>query len=103
MKKWHRFTRVLVSLLALGGATLAHALPAAAQEFVKVEEGAGEHLPATPFVAIAYGFIWLALLLYTVTVARGLGRVQRELDDVRRRLDRAGTNVPGSSSPPSPR
>lgn len=84
----------MVSLLVVVAATLAQVVPAAAQEFVKVEEGSGEHLPATPFVGIAYGFIWVALLLYTVMIARGLGRVQRELDDVQRRLDRGGSAVP---------
>jgi CcmD family protein len=62
---------------------------AQAQEFVKVEDGAREQLPATPFVGAAYGFIWLALLLYVLVVARGLAGVQRELQDLRRRLDRA--------------
>ena len=46
-------------------------------------------MPAGPFVGIAYGFIWVAILAYVVFVARGVGRVRGELDDVRRKLDAA--------------
>jgi hypothetical protein len=84
--------RLLVILLSTA-AGLATALPAAAQEFVKVEDGAREQLPATPFVGAAYGFIWLALLLYLLVVARGLARVQNDLLQLRRRLERSGADA----------
>ena len=35
-----------------------------------------EELPAGRFVAAAYGFIWIAVLVYVVSIARGLGRVR---------------------------
>ena len=38
----------------------------------------------------AYGFIWVAVLAYVVYVARGLGQVNKEVDDLRRKLDGAG-------------
>ncbi len=84
-----------VLALATGAvAWLAGGLPAVAQEFVKVEDGAREQLPATPFVGAAYGFIWLALLLYLLVIARGLARVQGDLSELRRRLERTGTDAP---------
>jgi len=90
-----RASKSLVRLTGAGAALLAGLLGpfalavAQAQEFVKVEDGAREQLPATPFVGAAYGFIWLALLLYVLVVARGLAGVQRDIQDLRRRLDRA--------------
>ncbi len=45
-----------------------------------------------PFVGIAYGVIWLAVLVYVVSVARGLGRVNDEIAELRRKLDGAGAN-----------
>jgi CcmD family protein len=67
------------------------ALPAAAlaQEFEKVRGPAADEVPAGPFVGIAYGFIWVAILTYVVSVARGVVRLRGELDEVRRRIDRA--------------
>ena len=84
MKVLRWYLRYLVIFLG----SMAYALPATAQEFVKVEDGAREQLPATPFVGVAYGFIWLAILLYVLSVARGVARVNQELADLRRRVDR---------------
>lgn len=39
-------------------------------------------------VALAYGFIWLAVFVYVVVVGRRLARLHAEMDEVRRRLDR---------------
>ncbi len=39
-------------------------------------------------VALAYGFIWLAVFGYVVFVGRRLARLHAELDELRRRLDR---------------
>ncbi|HLK90731.1 MAG TPA: CcmD family protein [Polyangia bacterium] len=63
---------------------------AAAQEFQKVSGAVREELPAGRFVAAAYGFIWIAVLLYVVSIARGLGRVRKDLGDLKSKLDRAG-------------
>jgi CcmD family protein len=43
-------------------------------------------MAASPFVVGAYGFIWLAILVYVFFVARGLARVDKELGDLQRRL-----------------
>jgi CcmD family protein len=86
---WRR--RVLaVTAFALATAAAAHA--AVAQDFIKVDDAAREQLPATPFIGVAYGFIWIALLGYLFIVARGLGKVRDELRSLRERLDRASVS-----------
>jgi CcmD family protein len=72
----------VVALLALGPA------PALAQEFEKVTGPLREEIPAVPFVAAAYGIIWLAILFYVFVIARGLARVDGEIADLKRRVDR---------------
>jgi CcmD family protein len=89
MNTIERPSRVLATLTALAVTALSPAL-AIAQEFVKVEGKAGEDVPAGPFVGIAYGFIWIAILAYVVFVARGVGRVRGDIDELRRKLDAAG-------------
>ena len=61
-----------------------------AQEFEKVSGAVREELPAGRFVAAAYGFIWIAVLVYVVSIARGLGRVRKDLGDLKNKIDRAG-------------
>ena len=43
-----------------------------------------------PFVVAAYGFIWVALVIYVVGIARGVGRANAEIADLRRRVNAAG-------------
>jgi len=64
--------------------------PAVAQQFEKVDEAARENLLATPFVAAAYGFIWIAILAYVVITARRIRRVEGEIASLRRRVDPGG-------------
>jgi len=89
--RWRRGWLVVVS--ALASLALAPAL-AVAQEFQKVSGPLREELPATPFVAAAYGFIWIALLAYVVLLARGVGRVRKDLAELRGKIveqaDRGG-------------
>jgi CcmD family protein len=47
-----------------------------------------ENLPATPLVFIAYAFVWGALAFYVFLMWRRLGRVERDLADVRGKLHR---------------
>ncbi len=79
----------LACALCLSSETLA-----AAQEFVKVEDAVREQLPATPFVVVAYGFIWVGALFYVGKVARSLAHVRGELVGLRLRLDRTRGNKP---------
>ena len=39
-------------------------------------------------VALAYGFIWLAVFAYVFIVGRRLGKLNGEMDELRRRIDR---------------
>jgi CcmD family protein len=58
-------------------------------EFVPARPGElQEKLPATPFVFIAYAFVWGALALYVFLMWRRLARVERDLADVRGKLHR---------------
>lgn len=72
-----------VAALALLPAT------ALAQVYEKVEGIPRQEIPAGRFVSAAYGFIWIAVLLYVVVVARGVARVNREMAELRRKLDGA--------------
>lgn len=81
MKAVRRVLLVL-ALLALGPAQ------ALAQEFEKVTGPLRQEIPAVPFVAAAYGIIWIAILFYVFVIARGLARVDGEIADLKRRVDR---------------
>jgi len=76
---------ITAALLAIGTVTMV-----AFQDkgFVPVRPGetGQETLPATPLVFVAYAFVWVALLGYVVLLWRRLGRVERELDQVRAKL-----------------
>ena len=89
MKLLTRTMRAHAALLVLLAAVAFPAV-ASAQEFVKISGKVADEVPAGPFVGIAYGFIWVAILAYVVFVARGLSRVRGELDELRRKLDAAG-------------
>jgi len=45
-------------------------------------------------VALAYGFIWLAVFAYVVMVGRRLGRIRGEMDELQRRVNRTRGNAP---------
>jgi CcmD family protein len=66
-------------------AVIAAALPTAA---LAQETHVRESIPAAPFLAAAYAFMWVAVLIYVALVARRLSRVQSDIDDLRRKLDR---------------
>jgi CcmD family protein len=87
--RWRRGWLLVVAALVSWTPALA-----VAQEFQKVTGPLREELPATPFVAAAYGFIWIALLAYVVWLARGVGRVRKDLAELRARIieqaDRGG-------------
>ena len=82
---------ILLRTLIAAALVLAAPALALAQEFQKVEGKIADNVPAVPFVGIAYGVIWLAVLVYVLVVGRGLGRVNAELAELRRKLDGAGT------------
>ncbi len=82
-KKIRRLHHAAVSIAAL----LFVPAAALAQQYEKVTETLGEKVPARPFILASYGFIWVAVLVYVVVLARGLGRVKADLDVVRRKIE----------------
>lgn len=62
--------------------------PSAAQdEFVPVDKlPTEESLPATPLVLVAYAVAWLAVLVYLLSIWKRMGRVEREIAEVARRV-----------------
>lgn len=81
-----RFVAAL-SLLPLLAAQAVHAQPpAATEEFVPVNQlPPSEQLPGGVFVVIAYGFIWIAAMVYIWSIWRRLGRVEEEMRSLRQR------------------
>jgi CcmD family protein len=49
-----------------------------------------EKLPAAPLVLTAYAVAWVAVFGYLWSIWRRLGRVERELADVSRRIEAGG-------------
>jgi CcmD family protein len=80
-----RLTASLAALLVL----LAAPALALAQEFQKVEGRLADEIPAVPFVGIAYGFIWIAVLGYVLVLGKNLGRINGEVEELRRKIDAA--------------
>ena len=56
-------------------------------EFIPGSQLPTEVLPATPFVFIAYAFVWVALVGYLFGLWRKLTRVERELAQVSSRVE----------------
>jgi CcmD family protein len=81
---------IVAAALALAAPALASQPPTtAAQEgFVPVSRTAQqETIPAARLVVIAYGFAWVMLLGYLWSIWSRLGKVERELHAVSRRID----------------
>ena len=86
------FGRLVVALMLAGMPAVvlvAAQPPSASQEaFVPVDQlPTEEQIPAAPLVAGAYAIAWAAVLIYLWSVWRRLGRVERELAEVTRRID----------------
>ena len=94
MKKLSR----LLKIVSIAVVVLAAPAAALAQEFQKVDETKklADNVPAVPFVGIAYGVIWVAVLVYVLAVARGLGRISSEMDELKRKIQTA-TEGPGAA------
>lgn len=83
----------LIVLLALLPGALALAqeparAPSAQGDFVPVNQlpAQTEQLPAAPILMGAYAFVWVALLVYVWSLWKRMGRLERELADLRRRV-----------------
>jgi CcmD family protein len=86
---WKRIRTAVLALVVLASS----AGVALAQQFEKVENLPRQEIPAGRFVAIAYGIIWLAILTYVVLVASGVKRVNQEIADLKRKVDRSGSKL----------
>ena len=91
--------RTIVMILALAAPALAQepvpkapAATAAQDGFVPVDApmNAQDTMPAPRLVAIAYGFIWVVLFGYVWSVRSRLGKVEREMEVVTRRIRTTG-------------
>jgi CcmD family protein len=81
--------RTIITRVAFVVAALLAATPAWAQNAAEQAGGqVRETIPAAPYLAGAYAFIWVAVLVYVVSVSRRLRRVQSELDELRTRMSR---------------
>jgi CcmD family protein len=79
----------LARILALAAAVLLAPLTALAQ-YEPVNEAARVKTDPNPYILAAYGFMWVAVLVYVVMVARGLNRARGEIETLRRRVDASG-------------
>ena len=82
-------TFVLAIVIALSSAVAAAQPPTAAAQdgFVPVSRTAQtETIPAARLVVIAYGFAWVMLFGYLWSIWTRIGKVERELHDVSRRI-----------------
>jgi CcmD family protein len=71
--------------LAVEAPTLA--IQTAQTDFIPASQLPAEVLPATPFVFIAYAFVWVALIGYLFGLWRKVTRVERELGQVVSRVE----------------
>jgi CcmD family protein len=88
-KRWQVFATVAVFAILLGAAAFAQQ-PPADDGFVPVTQAEllDEQLPAAPLVLGAYAVAWLAVFGYLWFLWRRLTRVEKELADVSRRIQR---------------
>ena len=58
----------------------------AQNEFVPADSVQRQELPSGPLLYAAYAFVWAAVLVYVFFLWRKIGRVERELGEVRQKL-----------------
>jgi len=86
-----RLSGVFLFIWVLAMPLLALQPPAGQDEFVPIDQlPPSEQLPGGAFVVIAYGFIWVAAMLYLWSVWRRLGMVEEDLQALRRRIGSQG-------------
>jgi hypothetical protein len=59
--------------------------PAPQDEFVPIDQlPQQEELPAAPMVVAAYSFVWIAFIVYVITLVRRVRRVESDLATLER-------------------
>lgn len=83
---------VALAVITAGARVTASQQPPAGQEgFVPVENLAPqEQLPAAPLVMGAYAVAWVAIFGYLWSIWQRLGRVERDIIEVSRRIEAGG-------------
>jgi CcmD family protein len=92
MKQRRRLARLLGGLFLLVAPLIALLAPAlalaqqAAAGYEPMNEATRVRTDPNPFILGAYGFIWAAVVVYVVMLARGMRQAQGELDRLRRKV-----------------
>ena len=96
MKRTIHIVLFLFALVGMAGVARAQAPAAPAKDPVKDKDGyeqvdgsmmqQGETIPASRLVGAAYGFIFAAVVVWVVTVARRTRRLEDEVEQLRRKL-----------------
>ena len=80
-------TLILLLTLCLGGSATAAQPPTTPDGFVPASSLPNqEQLPAAPLVIGAYSIVWLLVFGYLWSIWNRIGRVERDLADVTRRI-----------------
>ena len=80
-------SNVIAVIVAVLLCALATAAWAQGDGYAAVPDKDPRSIAANPFIAGAYGFIWVAVVVYVVVLARGLARANAEVANLRRKLD----------------
>ena len=84
--------QIWLVLVFLGGVAFAQEAPNKDEEGFEPVNGdmmlKGESIPANRLVGAAYGFIFAALVVYTVSVVARTRRVEEEIDALKRKLEK---------------
>ena len=77
---------ILCALLLFVVVSIAYAQPQPPPGFVPAEQVPdSEQIPAINLVAAAYGFVWIAVVGYVVSLASRLKKVEREVGELERK------------------